>query len=233
LSYKKNNKEGNVSKSIEFIKNLDRIVILAQGPSWCRCPKKREFTGKFEIWGSNVIYRDYPEVDRLFFGHDIREGILHDDIYLVKNVNRLNIPVYTTGIFRVLRKNAQIPINQIVSEFGIAFFLNVIAYMIATAILQKPKIIDMYGVDMRPDAGVETYVNEKGSVEFWLGVAIGRGIKIENTEESFVLKTKQEGDIHNFRKKVPQAGLYSTIPESHRNPYVLQNYYVEPVGDEI
>jgi len=118
-------------------------------------------------------------------------------------------------------------------EFHVGFFLNIIAYMLATAILQRPKSIDLYGVDMRPDAGGETYTNEKGSVEFWCGVATGRGIPIKNTKESYVMKTKQEGDFPNFKKKVEQKGLFTQVPKEERNPFALQNYTIMPVGEEI
>lgn len=216
---------------LKFKKELDEIIILAQGPSWYEAPQKAP--KNTEIWGSNVIYREGNKIDRLFIGHDIRILILHDDPDLILNVDKLNIPVYTTGRFRCLKNNVPIPINEIMEKFHTAFFLNVIAYMIATAILQKPKKISIYGVDMRPDAGNETYSNEKGSVEFWLGVAMGQGIEIKNTEQSYVLKTKQEGNFENKRDKVPQIGLYTQIPQEERNPVGIQNYIIQPVGDEI
>lgn len=215
----------------DFIKGLDKIIILAQGPSWYQCPE--EIDKGTEVWGSNVIYRDYKHhIDRLFFGHDIRGNMMHDDANLVKNLNEFNVPIYTTGIYKVLKNNVQIPIMKILEEFHMGFFLNIIAYMIATAILQEPKTIDLYGVDMRPDAGNETYTNEKGSVEFWCGVAIGRGIKIKNTKESYVMKTKQEGNFPNFRKKVEQAGLFLKVPKEDRNIQGMKKYRVMPVGEE-
>lgn len=215
-----------MKKSLEFVEGLDKIIILAQGPSWYQCPK--EIPRGVEIWGSNVIYRDFPYVDRIFFGHDIRHAMLHDDIDLVENLNKLGVPVYTTGIFKVLKNNAQLPIIKIISEFSTGFFLNVIAYMLATAILQKPKCIEMYGVDMRPDAGSESYINEKGSVEFWCGVAIGRGIKLVNTKESYVMKTKQKGNFPNQKAKIHQSGLYTLIPKQDRNIEAMRGYMIVP-----
>lgn len=219
-----------MGKDIELVKGLDKIIVLAQGPSWYQCPEK--VSNKIEIWGSNAIYRDHW-VDRLFIAHDIRGEILSDDEDFVEHMNEKEIPVYTTGIFKVLKKNAQIPVLELMREFNIGFFLNVICWMIATAILQKPKSIDLYGVDMRPDAGKETYVNEKGGVEFWCGVAIGRGILVNNTKESFVMKTKQEGNFPNSRKKAEQKGLYMQVPKEERNVFALHNWVIIPVGKEI
>ena len=220
-----------MSKSIEFVKDLDKIIILAQGPSWYQCPEKPPEGA--EIWGSNVIFRDHPYQDRLFFGHDIRHNICNDDADMITNLNKMGIPIYTAGIFKTLKNSAQIPILKILDEFHMGFFLNVICYMLAMAILQNPKSIDLYGVDMRPDAGGETYTNEKGGVEFWCGVAIGRGIKVNNTKESYVMKTKQMGNFADFKKKVAQKGLYTQIPIEERNAIAMRNYTILPVGVEI
>jgi len=219
-------------KGLEFVKNLDKIIILAQGPSWYQCPYAEGETPEgTEIWGSNVIWRDH-RIDRIFFGHDPRYAFLDDDFDVFNNMNKLGFPIYVNGVFKPLKNSVLIPVREILEEFKIGFFLNVIAWMLATAILQKPKTIDFYGVDMRPDAGGETYANEKGSVEFWCGVANGRGIPIENTKESYVMKSKQEGNFPGYKPKVLQKGLYSLLPEQDRNLMGIKQYAVMPVGDE-
>ena len=221
-----------MSKNIEFVKNLDKIIILAQGPSWYQCPDLVPGREGVEIWGSNVIYRDHA-VDRVFFAHNVRSHFFDDDMDLFENLNKIGIPVYTAGIYKLLTNNIQIPITEILKEFNVGFFLNVIAWMQATAILQNPKMIEMYGVDMRPDADTEYLVNQKGCNEFWCGVARGRGIKIKNTKESYVMKTKQEGSFPGYRPKVPQNGLATLVPKEDRNLLALKNYVMRPVGDEI
>jgi len=219
-----------MEKSIEFVKDLDKIIILAQGPSWYQCPDLVPGREGVEIWGSNVIYRDHA-VDRLFFAHDMRDHFFDDDINLFENLNKIDVPIYTTGVYNPLIKSARIPVTEILNEFKVGFFLNVIAWMMATAILQKPKSIDMYGVDMRPDAGVEYLINEKGTMDFWCGVAKGMGIKLKNTKESYVMKTKQEGNFPGYRDKVPQKGLISLIPKQDRSAIGLRNYAIVPVGE--
>ena len=221
-----------VFKTTEFVKGLKKIIILAQGPSWYQCPLVAPEGS--EIWGSNVIYRDHPNVDRLFFGHDIRGHHLEDDMNLFENLNNYGAPVYTVGPCKQLENTAVIPINEIMEEFKMGFFLTTIAYMICLAIMQKPEELSYYGVDMRPDAGGETYGNEKGCVDFWTMVAMGRGIKFTNTRESYILKDKQEGNFPNFRAKVAQNGLIHQIPVQDRNSGTLaMNYKIIPVGDEI
>ena len=229
---------------IEFRKDLEKIIILAQGPSWYHCPP--EAPKGAEIWGSNVIYRDHQKVDRIFFGHDMRGHFFEDDWNLIQNLNDYGCTVYTPGNIKQLKKNVLIPIHEILEKYKAGFFLTTIAYMIATAILvldekweylpdgsKKPKYLEYYGVDMRPDAGGETYGNEKGCVEFWTRVAQGKGIVFKNTLESYILKEKQEGNFPGFRAKVPQNGLVFQIPPEERNPYCLKNYMISPEGEEI
>jgi hypothetical protein len=218
-----------MTKSTEFVKDLDKIIILAQGPTWYQCPDLVPGREGVEIWGSNVIYRDHA-VDRLFFAHDMRGHFFNDDMNIFENLNKLGVAVHTIGIFKPVINSAQIPIAEILEKFKVGFFLNVIAWMLATAILQKPKAIDMYGVDMRPDADCEFFRNEKGSVEFWCGVAKGSGIILTNTKESYVMQTKQEGSFSGFRKKVGQNGLATLIPKEDRNPEALKGYMILPVG---
>jgi len=220
-----------MAKSIEFVKGLDKIIVLAQGPSWYQCPDYVPGREGVEIWGSNVIYRDHG-VDRLFFGHDPRGHFFDDDMDLFENLNKIGMPVYTTGSHKPLKNNAQIPILEILKEFKVGFFLNVISWMMATAILQEPKSIDMYGVDMRPDANCENFTNEKGTMDFWSGVCMGRKIPLKNTRESYVMKTKQEGNFPGYRPKVKQNGLAELVPKEDRNLQALKNYMILPVGEE-
>lgn len=218
-------------KGLEFIKGLNEIIILAQGPSWYQCPK--EAPEGAEIWGSNVIYRDHPNVDRLFFGHDVRGHFFEDDSNIFENLNNYGAPIYTLGKYHWLKHSARIPILEIMERFDTGFFLTTIAYMIATAILQEPKKLHFYGVDMRPDAGGESYGNEKGCVEYWTGIAMGMGIEWENTKESYICKVKQEGNFPNFKPKIEQTGLIHQIPKEHRNIWALKSYMIIPVGEEL
>jgi len=94
------------------------------------------------------------------------------------------------------------PIEAILKKFPTRFFSNTIAYMIAYALLNTktiqteddplPKVVDgynkiwFYGIDMMTTT---TYIQEKGGVEFWMGIALGMGVKIINTKGSATGKT--------------------------------------------
>jgi hypothetical protein len=90
------------------------------------------------------------------------------------------------------------PVSRIAEKFGSDYFSNTLCYMIAYAldqatykrkgklVLKYPLKLRLYGCDMR-DTG--EYALEKGGIEFWLGYAMGLGVKVENTSFSTLLKT--------------------------------------------
>ena len=89
------------------------------------------------------------------------------------------------------------PLKKIVDKFGITYFANTICYMIAYAVYIGVKQIDLYGINMVPEDTTE-YIHEKGGVEFWLGFAIAKGLKVKaHGDKSRVLKTK-DGKLYGY-----------------------------------
>jgi len=169
----------------EFKKDLDNIFILGRGQSLARCPTKKP--EKTEYWGCNNIYK-VREVDRLFIMHNIYDIQFNQDKDLIKDVNKKDLPVYTLGKYEELKNNIAYPMEEIIKKFGISYFLNSISYILPLTIMQKPKNIILFGVDMSFGAKIEYMKKEKACLEFWIGVAIGRGINVQITQESTLLK---------------------------------------------
>ena len=121
---------------------MKRIAILAGGPSQYKCPDKLE---DGEIWGINSLGVSYDtiKIDRLFILHDVLTEVLLQDHSIIGKVNKMGVPVYTAGPAPIFENNIQYPIKDVLKEFGVGFFLNTIAYMIALAIMQKPKEIHL------------------------------------------------------------------------------------------
>lgn len=61
--------------------------------------------------------------------------------------------------------------------------------MIAYAILTGVKSIDFWGVNQH---GMKEYINERKGVEFWIGLAMGHGIKIKVNGPSHLLKNESK-----------------------------------------
>lgn len=175
---------------MELVKDLDEIIMLGTGRSCCHCPEEKR--PNTEVWGvPYTIHQAQADcVDRVFQIHTKkvleREGVLPVVNAWVNAVNEKDIVVYTAlDEWPELKKAVVFPLEKVLNEFGgMKFYLNTLCYMIALAIIQKPKKIQCYGVDMCDKL---EYMTEKGCVEFWLGVAAGRGIEVATTPCSWVL----------------------------------------------
>lgn len=183
----------------EFVKDLDNIFILGRGQSLVRCPIKKP--DKSEYWGCNSIYRA-RELDRLFIIRDPYIAQFDRDKDLIKNIDEKDFPVYTLGKYEEIKNNILYPVKEVIQEFKTAFLLNTASYMLALAIMQRPKNLMLFGVDMFFDTGTEYMRNEKGCLEFWLGVAIGKRIKFKIAKESTLLKRRGRNAFYGMTVKV-------------------------------
>lgn len=202
------------------MKQLDEIIILSMGPSWFMCPQQAPEGS--ELWAINTMYRSDKKIDKLFIMHDIRRDILFQDKNFVDAVNASGLPVYTAGLYPSLTNNVEYPIEDVLKEFGTGFFLNTVSWMLPYAIMHKPKKIFLFGCDMRPDSGREHYTNEKGCIEFWCGVAVGRGIEVVIPEESYICKRVMTGNFYGYHpspQTIQKKGLWQLIPDGKQKEY--------------
>ena len=180
---------------MEFVKDLDSIYILGRGQSLGYAPVKKP--DKSEFWGCNNTYRA-REVDRLFIMRDVYITQFNRQTEIIKEANEKGFPVYTLGKYDDLKNNIQYPMQEVIKEFGIAYFLTNISYMLALAIMQKPKNIYLYGVDMDFGTAKEYMQNEKGNIEYWLGQATGRGIQFHLSQSSTLMKRKGRNNYYGM-----------------------------------
>jgi hypothetical protein len=151
--------------------------------------------------------------------HDIKYDLLLQDKDFLNNVNALDIPIYTAGQREEIKNSVGYPLQEVMEEFKMLFFLNVISYMIAHAIMHNPRHIKLYGVDMRTDSGAEYNKNEKGCVEFWLGVAVGRGITWSAPKESYLCRRTIVSNFYGFKQRKAPAGVTQLIPSDTRKMF--------------
>lgn len=183
----------------EFIKKLDNIFILGRGQSLRYCPVKKP--EKSEFWGCNNLYKA-KKIDRLFILHDVYITQFNREKELIKNINGKDFPVYTLGRYEEIKNNIIYPIEEVIKEFKTAYFINNISYMMALAIIQEPKNILLYGVDMGFGSGVEYMRNEKGCVEFWLGITTGRKIAFGIARGSHLMQRKGRNNFYGITVNV-------------------------------
>ena len=191
------------------MKQLDYITILGTGQTLARCPEKKIENG--EYWGCTDTFKKVKiELDKLFIMRDLYLTQYNKDKNLIKEINKKNFPVYTLGKYPELKNNVQYPTQEMLKEFKMGYFLTNISYMLALAITKKPKCIGMFGVDMNFGTNIEYMRNEKSCIEYWLGVATGRGIEVHIPQQSTLMKRQRYGAFYGMKVKKEGNGLLLT-----------------------
>jgi len=67
------------------------------------------------------------------------------------------------------------PLDAIINNFQTDYFTNTVDYALALAIYQGYTVINLYGINM---ASPSEYAYQKPGCEYWIGQAMGRGIKV-------------------------------------------------------
>lgn len=146
-----------------------RIIICGKGPGWEFAPVEGE------AWGVNDLVLRRP-VKLAFEMHDIDRHLESGLPFIkikqaIKEINKLGIPVITQKKHKLLPTAIPFPID----EMPFKYFTNSIAYMVAYAIYKGATEIELFGVAMLYH---EEYTKQVPCVEFWLGYAIAKGIKV-------------------------------------------------------
>lgn len=183
---------------MELVKDLDNIFILGRGQSLGLCPVK--IPPKSEFWGCNNIYKA-REVDRLFVMHDVYVTQYNRQTKIIEEANEKGFPVYTLGKYDDLKNDIQYPMQEVIKEFDEAYFLTNISYMLALAIMQRPKNLYLFGVDMDFGTAKEYMQNEKSNVEHWLGVATGRKIQFHLSRGCTLMRRKGRINYYGMIEK--------------------------------
>ena len=174
---------------------MEKIVnIIGMGASAKFTPKDNG-----ENWGVNQVYKFQDiKLDKLFF-MDSLSDVLKDenkiyrdytfDKFLKENpkvelisktmdmvVDSTKAPNDENHIIGYIN---EFPLAEAVDIIGGGYFTSTIAYMVAYAILQKVDRIRLYGFELWSGSDANEYDFQRPCIDFWLAVAIGKGIIVE------------------------------------------------------
>jgi hypothetical protein len=178
-------------------KKKETVCIVGCSDSKTMAPLEKQ--DEYEFWGVNNLFLTMPGPwSRWFEIHSItkdgdqwlRRG---DSAFRGQTVEKylkglagLDCPVYMQQKNPLVPNSVMYPMQEIVEKFG-TYFTNTISWEIALAISEGFKEIKIYGIDMAVDS---EYTHQRPSVEFFLGIALGRGIKVSIPPNSDLLKTR-------------------------------------------
>lgn len=144
---------------------------------------------RFEIWGMNELYRymDITKFHRWFELHpradfERAEG---GDLEHIKALQSFPIPVYMQRTWPDIPAARLLPKEHIEEACRTTYFTSSPAWMLGLALLEGFEEIHLYGIDMAQDT---EYAEQRPCIEFLLGQAVARGVKIYLPETSDILK---------------------------------------------
>lgn len=162
-------------------KNPKKIAICGTGQGWEHLPVESDHT----IYCLNdfIEFKKYQVKPDVLFIMDVldeKPSITSGGQSLgsvAKKINDIGCTFIAPFKYAEIPKSMAFPIEECAKKFGegAMYFTNTICYMIAYAIMQGAEEIETLGVNQ---AGSHEYAEEKGGVEFWLGIALGKGIKV-------------------------------------------------------
>lgn len=85
------------------------------------------------------------------------------------------IPIMMQQAYPEVPASIKYPFGQMITEFSRGYMTNTVSYMVALALMEGVTHLGIYGCHY--DTGSE-YGPQRGSCEYWLGVAEGRGVHI-------------------------------------------------------
>lgn len=123
----------------------------------------------------------------------IRRGV---DIYntvpvedYMKDIAKLNIPTFMQKKWDIIPKSEVFPFEKIMEKFSTRYFGCSFTWMLAHALYEhmngkKVDEIGFYGINL---SGVE-YYQQRPTLEYFMGIAYGMGIKLTTQNDSELLK---------------------------------------------
>jgi hypothetical protein len=165
-------------------KKYKRINIMGAAPGWEDTP-----VNEGEIWAVNDCHQRRNDVDLAIdvHRHCLKPTEAHDKKSL-RILKENGTAMYCQDKIKGYPNIKKYPLEEIKKEFDTDYFGSGIDYIIALAIYEGATEIHLYGIIM---ARGKEYSHQKPSVEFWLGMAKGRGVKVRvHGEFSEILKTR-------------------------------------------
>ena len=169
-----------------------KVCIVGFAPSTMRDVVHHFDDPDCEIWAINQLYVAFPEIVphvtrwfQIHHRHSYDQTVTRDHSHHKWLGEQTLFPIYMQKQQPDVPSSVEFPKDLIMSEFG-NYFTNSISWEIALAIHEGFEDIYMYGVEMATDS---EYQYERPSVEYFIGIAKGRGIRFHVPEASDILKT--------------------------------------------
>jgi hypothetical protein len=206
---------------------MKSVILL--GYAWSK--NEIDWNTKDEIWIMNDMFLKVHRYDVLFELHDDKNLAERDVVKDLKNIKDLEKTIYMQKRNSNIPCSYEYPLESIKNNFYIPamgdkiFTTCTVSYMLALAIMRNFEKITLLGIDEAIDG---EYKDEMPSVLYWLGVAFGRGIEVNISSHSPLLKayylygyeSKEKNKFNEFLIKEN-----ARLEEIRKNAELIQQKY--------
>ena len=168
------------------------VAIVALGNSFNEYILARIRSEKFdEVWTINsmsgVIYHDkcfMMDPPSRFL--DTPNAGKQTNIMADRLRQKINIPIFSCTLDKRCPDVVEFPLQEVIKKTGYAYLNNTVAYSFAYAISQEVSELHLYGIDFTHKA-INFAEAGRACCEFWLAIAISKGIKVNIAHNSSLL----------------------------------------------
>ena len=168
------------------------IAIVGLGNSFSEYILAKIRSEKFdEVWAINsmsgVIYHDkcfMMDPPSRFL--DTPNAGKQTNIMADRLKQKINIPIFSCTLDKRCPDVVEFPLQEVIQKTGYAYLNNTVAYSFAYAIAQEVSELHLYGIDFTHKA-INFAEAGRACCEFWLAIAISKGIKINIAHNSSLL----------------------------------------------
>ena len=168
------------------------IAIVGLGNSFSEYILAKIRSEKFdEVWAINsmsgVIYHDkcfMMDPPSRFL--DTPNAGKKTNIMADRLKQKINIPIFSCTLDKRCPDVVEFPLQEVIQKTGYAYLNNTVAYSFAYAIAQEVSELHLYGIDFTHKA-INFAEAGRACCEFWLAIAISKGIKINIAHNSSLL----------------------------------------------
>jgi len=169
---------------------MKKVSIIGKGNGWEDAPHEGECWGITQLNLNRSVSRVIDMNDYEIWGEKEMKESRQSRVLAYKN----HIPYIDLDNY---------PLEEIQVFFDTDYFSNTVDYAIALAVYEGFEEIHLYGVNMEIDS---EYAYQKPGVDFWCGIAKGKGIKVKiHGSRSKIMKTV-DGFLYGYG--YPQKSLW-------------------------
>jgi len=180
--------------------NKKIIHLLGKGAGW-RDVEKVEVDENNGIWGVNDCFLRTPQVEKTFHMHDL-EVFANDErtassmrLTKLKANENPDMEFYSTYAWHEIPHCKAYPLEEVIDYFGVCYFSSTPEYMIAKAIMDGAEELYYYGLNM---AVKLEFIEQKPGMEFWTGMAMGKGLKVHLQYGNTSLLKVKDGLLYGY-----------------------------------